>query len=143
MAQQSSTAKPPHTPPIMAKRLARALAYVAEDLVNPYDESTDTFHGFNAPFDSNALPEAALRAALHVSDRYRLDTWELDPHVFDESGEPYVSSYAILVSIMRATLTDVKVVVARAQGVVRVRTWIIGRLGDHWLVGLRTESTET
>ena len=44
---------------------------------------------------------------------------------------------------MSATLTDIQVVWARAPGVIRVRTWFVGRLGAEWLVGLRTESTET
>jgi hypothetical protein len=42
-----------------------------------------------------------------------------------------------------STLTDLTRVSARAPGVVRVRTWVLGRLAGGWLVGLRTESTET
>jgi hypothetical protein len=49
----------------------------------------------------------------------------------------------MLGAIMNATLTDLTRVTARAPGVVRVRTWVIGRLKSGWLVGLRTESTET
>ncbi len=44
---------------------------------------------------------------------------------------------------MKATLTDTRRVSARAPGVVRVRTWLVGRFTGGWLVGLRTESTET
>ena len=83
------------------------------------------------------------RTALHVTDRYRLDHRELDPHAFDEWGEPYLSSYAALCKVMGATLTDLQVIWARAPGVVRVRTWFVGRMGTEWVVGLRTESTET
>ncbi|HVE82606.1 MAG TPA: hypothetical protein VND93_07150 [Myxococcales bacterium] len=134
----------PRSPPVLARRVARALSALADDLVNPYDESTDEFAPFCARLDpEKSFDESSLRAALKVSDRYRLDTRELDPSAFDEWGEPYVSSYGALCKAMGALLTDVQVIWARAPGVVRVRTWFVGRLGKEWLVGLRTESTET
>ena len=49
----------------------------------------------------------------------------------------------MLGAVMNATLTNLTRVTARAPGVVRVRSWVIGRLKGGWLVGLRTESTET
>ena len=132
------------TPPALARRLAGALSELAHDLSNPYDESTDAFRPFSARLDSSKpFDEPALRAALHVAERYKLDTSELDTHAFDEWGEPYVSNYDALCKVMGAVLTDIHVVWARAQGVVRVRTWFVGRLGTEWLVGLRTETTET
>jgi hypothetical protein len=129
---------------VLARRLARSLSTIADDLVNPYDESTDEFTPFSAPLGSAAaMDETALRKALGVADRYRLDKRELDPHAFDEWGEPYVSSYATLYKVMTSVFTDIHVIWARAPGVVRVRTWFVGRFGKDWLVGLRTESTET
>jgi hypothetical protein len=131
-------------PQATALRMARSLSALAADLVNPYSESTDDFDPFYARLDpARPFDEAAVRAALSVSDRYHLDTRELDPEAFAEWGEPYVSAYALLHQVMTSTLTDLQVVKARAPGVVRVRTWFIGRLGAGWLVGLRTMSTET
>jgi nuclease A inhibitor-like protein len=144
MDHPKPTTKTTSTPPVLARRLARALSALADDLVNPYDESTDDFVPFAARLDpSKAFDDGALRAALQVADRYRLDKRELDPHAFDEWGEPYVSSYATLLKVMNATLTDLQVIWARAPGVVRVRVWFVGRMGTEWLVGLRTQSTET
>lgn len=144
MDHPKPTSKTPSTPPVLARRLARALSALADDLVNPYDESTDEFQPFAAKLDpAKSFDDGALRAALKVADRYRLDKRELDPHAFDEWGEPYVSSYTTLCKVMGATLTDLQVIWARAPGAVRVRTWFVGRMGNEWLVGLRTESTET
>ncbi|HYV43848.1 MAG TPA: hypothetical protein VFA20_03260 [Myxococcaceae bacterium] len=144
MDHPKPTTRTPTMPPVLARRMARALSALADDLVNPYDESTDEFTPFSARLDpAKPFDDAALRAALHVADRYRLDKRDMDPHAFDEWGEPYCSSYATLCKVMNATLTDIQVVWARAPGVVRVRTWFVGRMGTEWLVGLRTQSTET
>jgi len=142
-ASRTSATTP--TPPPLPRHLARALSTLADDLVNPYSESSDDeFRPFSAPLDPDrTFDEAALRAGLRVSDRYRLETREMDPGVFDEWGDPYDSSYALLYKVMSTTLTDLQVVWARAPGVVRVRCWFLGRLSADWLVGLRTMSTET
>jgi hypothetical protein len=144
MAHRKPTSRTITTPPVAGRQLARALSAIAGDLVNPYSESTDDFTPFSAPLDpSKPFDDAALRLALHVADRYRLDKRAMDPHAFDEWGEPYLSSYATLCKVMKATLTDIQVIWARAPGVVRVRVWFVGRMGTELLVGLRTQSTET
>ncbi len=144
MARPRSTGSKTAIPPEVAQRFARSLSALAADLVNPYSESTDDFDPFHARLIvGREFNEPALRAGLSVSERYQLDTRELDPHAFEEWGEPYVSAYALLYKVMSSTLTDLQVIKARAPGVVRVRTWFVGRLGDEWLVGLRTMSTET
>lgn len=129
------------SPAPLPKRLATAFAHVAADLVNPWDESTDVFRGFTAPFDAGAAD--SLRRSLKVAARFELDASALDLHAFDEWGEPYLSAYKVLCELMQATLADVQVVYARAPGAVRVRTWVVGIFDDAWLVGLRTETTET
>jgi len=140
-SRSRATAPSPLAP---GKQVARALSVLAGGLVNPYDESTDAFTPFSARLSAaGPLDDAVLRQALGVSARYTLDRRDLDPHAFDEWGEPYVSIYATLHTVMTAVLTDTQVIWARASGVVRVRTWFVGRLGQDWLVGLKTMTTET
>jgi hypothetical protein len=49
----------------------------------------------------------------------------------------------VLHTVMSATLTDISTAFARGANVVRVRMWLFGRMKGGWLVGLRSESTET
>ena len=128
-----------------AERLARAFSLVAFDLSNPWDESTDRFLPFHAPLaDDVPLDAQGLRAPLRVGERFHLDVQ--DPNlgeVADNWGGDEPDDYRLLDAVMRAALTDLKLVFARADNVVRVRTWLVGRLPGQGLVGLRTESTET
>jgi hypothetical protein len=131
--------------PILAKRLAHALSVLAESLPNPWDESTDYFTPFSAELaDAAPLNADTLRTALDIGDRYHLD---IDPAdlvaVADGWDDHTARGFRTLDAVLRAALTDVTRVFARAEGVVRVRTWILGRLAGGWLVGLRTETTET
>ena len=141
-ASHEATAK---AAPSRAERLARALSLIASDLSNPWDESTDAFVPFHAPLaDDVALDAQGLRAALGVASRFHLDVE--DPNlaeVADNWGGDDAVGYRLLDAVMRAALTDLKLVFARADNVVRVRTWLVGRLPGEGLVGLRTESTET
>ena len=128
-----------------AERLARALSLIALDLSNPWDESTDRFFPFHAPMaDDLPLDAESLRVPLGVGARYHLDIG--DPNlgeVADNWGGPDAVGYRLLDAVLRAAVTDLKLVFARADQVVRVRTWLIGRLPGEGLVGLRTETTET
>ena len=128
-----------------AERLARAFSLIASDLSNPWDESTDGFVAFHAPLaDDVPLDAAGLRTPLAVGGRFHLDVG--DPNraeVADNWGGDDAVGYRLLDAVMRASLTDLKLVFARADNVVRVRTWLVGRLPGEGLVGLRTESTET
>ena len=128
-----------------AGRLAQALDLIARDLSNPWDESTDRFLPFHAPLaDDVPLDAQGLRAPLRVGERFHLDVQ--DPNlgeVADNWGGDEPDDYRLLDAVMRAALTDLKLVFARADNVVRVRTWLVGRLPGQGLVGLRTESTET
>ncbi len=140
---------PPEThagaPATRAERLARALSLIAADLSNPWDEGTDPFVPFHAPLaDGVPLDAQGLRAALHIGERFHLDV--VDPglsSVADNWGGDDAAGFRLLDAVMHAALTDVKLVFARGDNVVRVRTWLLGRLPGQGLVGLRTESTET
>ena len=127
----------------MAERIAKAFAVLASGLPNPWDESTDFFRPFSAPFAAGSpINEATLKAALKIGARYKLDI--SDVGVLGEGyGEPEESSFRVLQSVMNAALTETKLVFARGKGVVRVRTWILGRTPAGDLAGLRTETTET
>jgi hypothetical protein len=141
-----SDVKIDHTPIApRAERLASAFNLIARDLPNPWDESTDRFYPFHAALaDDVALDEQGLRVPLGISARFHLDVFDPDLiEVADNWGGDYADGYRLLDAVMRASLTDLKLVFARADNVVRVRTWLLGRLPGKGLVGLRTESTET
>jgi len=128
-----------------AERLARAFSLIALDLSNPWDESTDRFFPFHAALaDGVALDANGLRAPLSVGVRFRLDVSEPNLiEVADNWGGDAAAGYRLLDAVMRASLSELKLVFARADGAVRVRTWLLGRLPGQGLVGLCTESTET
>jgi hypothetical protein len=133
------------TGPILAKRLAHALSTLAETLPNPWDESTDYFTPFSAELpDSEPLNADTLRTALQIGERYHVDAGAADfAEIADGWDGETGQGFRVLDAALKATLTDVTRVFARAPGVVRVRTWVVGRLAGGWLVGLRTETTET
>lgn len=147
----SSTASVKKSPrigvgPILPARLAHALGSIAQTLPNPWDESTDYFLSFSAAIDAS-LPTNAdtLRQALKVGGRYQLDLAPVDLTAAGANfgDDTIAKGFALLDVVMKATLTDITRVSARAPGVTRVRTWVLGRFANGWLVGLRTESTET
>lgn len=119
-------------------------------LANPWDESTDYFHGFVAALPANVmLSPDSLRTALGVGARYRID---LSPAAeilaklgksSGERGEAVATAFRQLAAVMAATLRELSLAFARGNGVVRVRVWLFGRTEDGTLVGLRSISTET
>jgi len=129
--------------PILPVRLAHALSQITEGVPNPWDESDDYFTPFYVPFDDTTTVNAeTLRSALKVGKRYRLDIAEPNLiEVADNWGDGG-ADYRLLDAILKATLTELMIVRARGDGVVRVRTWLLGRF-KGWLVGLKTTSTET
>ena len=128
-----------------AERLARAFSLVALDLSNPWDEGTDRFLPFHVALaDDVPLDAQGLRAPLGVGGGFRLDVVDPDlGEVADNWGGDAAAGYRLLDAVMRAALTELKLVFARRENVVRVRVWLLGRLPGAGLVGLRTESTET
>jgi hypothetical protein len=132
--------------PILPKRLAHALSLLAQTLPNPWDESTDYFTPFSAELaDDQALTPETLRHPLAIGPQFSVDLADVDLAATgdDYGDEEAAKGFRLLDVVMRATLTDIRRISARAPGVVRVRTWVVGRFKGGWLVGLRTESTET
>jgi hypothetical protein len=133
-----------------ARRLAAGLVALARGLPNPWDESTDYFHGFVAAMPAGtALGADALRTALRVGARYQID---LSPAADQlarlgkataDWGEDIAGGFRQLATVMTATLRELSLAFARGNGVVRVRVWLFGRTEDGTLVGLRSIGTET
>ena len=131
---------------VLPKRLAHALSALAQTLPNPWDESTDYFTPFSAELpDEQALTPDTLRHALAIGPHFTVDLADVDltATADDYGDEEAARGFRLLDVVMKATLTDIRRISARAPGVVRVRTWLAGRFKGGWLVGLRTESTET
>jgi len=140
----------PAGPGGQAARLARALRALASGLPNPWDESTDYFHGFAAAMPAGTKLDAeSFRQALGVGARYEIDLSPADDvltalgNAADDWGQDIADGFRQLASVMRATLCDRSLVHARGKGVVRVRVWLCGRNDEGALVGLRSISTET
>lgn len=133
-----------------ADRLARALKALSRGLPNPWDESTDYFHGFTAVMPaSTELTAESFRAALDIGARYEIDLSPADEVLASISkaqaadDEDLAAGYRQLAAVMRATLTERSLAFARGKGVVRVRIWLFGRAEGGVLVGLRSIGTET
>ncbi len=132
--------------PVLPARLAHAFGSIAQTLPNPWDESTDYFLPFSAALDASQPTNAdTLREALKVGGRFQLDLAPVDLTAAGANfgDDTIAEGFALLDVVMKATLTDITRVTARAPGVTRVRTWVVGRSAKGWVVGLRTESTET
>lgn len=135
---------------VQARRLAGALEALADGLPNPWDESTDYFHGFVAVLAAcTRLDPETFRQALGIGERYRIDLSPADDmltalgNAEADWGKDIAGGFRQLAHVMRATLTERSLAFARGKGVVRVRIWLFGRSEDGTLVGLRSISTET
>jgi len=133
-----------------AIRLARALHALADRLPNPWDESTDYFHGFAVPLPAaTVLDPESFRGALGIGARYEIDLTSAEDRLTRlgdaqaDWGEDIAGGFRQLAQVMRATLSELTLAHARGRGVVRVRLWLFGRASDGALVGLRSISTET
>jgi hypothetical protein len=133
-----------------ARRLEAALVALARGLPNPWDESTDSFHGFLTAMPARTpLSAESRRAALRIAARYQI---ELSPagevlaklgKATAGRGDDIAGGFRQLATVMGATLRDLSLAYARGKGVVRVRVWLFGRTEDGTLVGLRSISTQT
>jgi hypothetical protein len=148
-AERAARVRAPAAPPPAVANLARALVALGHGLSNPASESTDAFHQFVAPFpDGSALDGAAFQRALRLGSRYKVDLSPADD-MFSTVENPAnndgdtAQQFHVLHTVMSATLTDISTAFARGANVVRVRMWLFGRMKGGWLVGLRSESTET
>jgi hypothetical protein len=135
--------------PVHAQRLAAALQALSHGLPNPWDESTDYFHGFVAAMPaSTKLGVESFRAALKIGARYDIALASANEVLSglskaEDDGEEAIAGFRQLATVMRATLHELSLAFARGNGVTRVRVWLFGRAEDGTLVGLRSISTET
>jgi hypothetical protein len=137
-------------PATAAERLAAALAVLARDLPNPWDESTDYFHAFSIALPAaTRLDAASFKKALAIGARYQV---ELAParDMLDalaaagaDWGEEIAAGWGLVAKVMGATLGGLSLAFVRGRGVVRVRVFLFGRDASGALVGLRSTSTET
>ena len=89
-----------------SEKIGKALAILAADLPNPFDESTDYFRAFSAPFAvDDQINEASLREALKIGARYELDISDLT-NLGEGCGEPEESGFRVLQSALGATLRE-------------------------------------
>jgi hypothetical protein len=133
-----------------AARLAGALAALAAELPNPWDESTDYFHGFAAVLASDQpLDAAGFRAALGIAARCEISLDRAEPRLtaLDAAqaswGDDIAGGFRQLGQLMHAALGELWIAHARCDGAVRVPLWLFGRTGDGALVGLHSISTQT
>jgi Nuclease A inhibitor-like protein len=156
MRQGTRASARPSTRPTPAKvgpqavRLSAALQALAHGLPNPWDESTDYFHGFTAAMPVNTKLDAdSFRQALGIGARFQIDLSPVDSvlkalgDAVGDWSEDIAGGFRQLGKVMHATLTERTRAFARGNGVVRVRVWVFGRTSDGTLVGLRSISTET
>lgn len=140
--------QPDQPQPGLAPKLARALAALAQG-VSLISESERPYRAFSASLPrTTGLTEESFRAAVQIGPRYRIDgraadaffRQNQDPTQFDAS---WVQTHALLEKVMKATLSDRRVVYVRGTNVVRVRFYLFGRLDDGNLAGLRSTAIET
>src|SRR5438874_11712014 len=107
--------------PILPIRMARAFSQIAEGVPNPWSESDDYFLPFYAKLDATIpITADSLRGVLKVGSRYSLDVFPLD--FVEQAGywglETEIGvAFLELDAIMRATMSDLTLVYARAEGV--------------------------
>jgi hypothetical protein len=133
--------------PLPAK-LAKACQAIATGLTLP-SESDFPYKAFHAPMAKPVpLTAESFRAAVGIGHRYKLDIWSADEFFRirqnPEEAEPEeIRAYALLERVMRATLSDRHVIFVRGTNVVNVRFYLVGRLEDGSLVGLKSVAIET
>ena len=148
----AEVAAPRFEPGVSAEaiRLAESFQVLADQLPNPWDESTDFFYAFAAalpagtPLDAETFARAlGVAAPLHV---------ELSPAAAKLTalgaaqspwGPEIAGKFRALGQAMTAALGELSLAHARGDGVVRVRLWLFGRSADGTLIGVRSISTET
>jgi nuclease A inhibitor-like protein len=133
----------------LALHVARALAAVIRGIDNPMSESTDWFRPFVAEMPRGVeLTAETFRAAVGIGHRYKIDLESADEFFranqdTTQGDAEEAPTYVVLEKLMRAVLSDISLAQARGENVVRVRTYLFGRMDDGTLVGLKTMTTET
>jgi hypothetical protein len=131
----------------VAHRLSLSLATLVVGETLP-SESDVPFEPFTAAFDrGTAVTAASLRAALGFEPTRDVVMtpaarfFERMAASTDDAGAQQV--FAVLEHVMRRSLSGLKQVFARGDGVVEVPFFLFGRLAGGPLVGLRSIAIET
>jgi hypothetical protein len=151
MADDDATPAPQLEPTASpeAIRLARSFQALADQLPNPWDESTDYFAAFAAglaaetPLDGEAFRRAAGVAASFQIDLSPASAKLAAQGAQDSWGKDVAGKFRALEQAMTAALGELWLAHARGDGVIRVRMWLFGRGRDGALIGLHSISTET
>ena len=143
--------------PVLAPNFARALSSLLKGMTFP-SESDYPFEPFWAELSSGSPFDAdSFRKAARIGRRYEIriepaqdilrrlaETWE---ELVAESGaseyEEYAATFRMLETVMSAALSDVTYVHVGGEDVVRARVFLLGRLPDGRLAGVRSISIET
>ncbi|MEO7734282.1 MAG: hypothetical protein ABIY55_25215 [Kofleriaceae bacterium] len=132
-----------------AIRLATSFQALADQLPNPWDESTDYFAAFAAGLAvGTALDGESFRRAAGVAAHYQIDLSPASARLAaqgaqDSWGKDLADKFRALEQAMTAALGELWLAHARGDGVIRVRMWLFGRGADGALIGLHSISTET
>jgi Nuclease A inhibitor-like protein len=141
--------KRPRTSAPLPAKLATAYEAIATGLTLP-SEGDYPYKAFYAPLAKPVpLTADSFRAAVGIGHRYKLDIRSAveffrnrqDPDI--DELEEMRRAYALLERVMRATLSDRRVIYVRGTNVVHVRFYLVGRLEDGSLVGLKSVAIET
>ena len=132
-----------------AIRLATSFQALADQLPNPWDESTDYFAAFAAGLAAEtALDGESFRRAAGLAAHYRIDLSPASAKLAaqgtqDSWGKDLADRFRALEQAMTGALGELWLAHARGDGVIRVRMWLFGRGADGALIGLHSISTET
>jgi Nuclease A inhibitor-like protein len=143
-----SMRKRTRTPGPLAAKLSKAFQAIATGLTLP-SESDFPYKAFHAPMSKPVpLTVESFRTAVGIGHRFKLDIESADEFLRNmqnpERAEPEeIRAYALLERVMRATLSDRHVIFVRGTNVVHVRFYLVGRLEDGSLVGLKSVAIET
>lgn len=145
--------------PILAANLARALSALTRGLTYP-SESDYPFEPFWADLGpEEPLTAESFRTVAGIGRRYEIwirpaqDTFDRLIGMWKDAtagagGEEgpyaeYASIFRMLATLMEAAMADLSTIHVGGEGVVRARIFLVGRLPDGRLAGLRSISIET
>lgn len=133
--------------PTLAVHVAKALDSLVADvrLISESDRPYRPFYAALAP--DRELTVESFRETVKIGARYRIDVGSVEDwfSYYTDRAEHGATAklYVVLEQIMRATLSDLRIIHVRGEGVVKVRFFLFGRLPDGSLTGLRSIAIET
>jgi len=135
-----------------AFRLSHALSALVAGEPNWWSESLTPgdWHPFHAPLDpSTALTAESFRTCAGEATSRAISSRPFDDyvdHVLDPGtglGEPSISTWSAFRQISESLLTD-RIIFEVGEGeIVKVRTYLVGRVTDGSVAGIHSVSVET